>query len=314
MQQADKPYLQLALQPGTQYNCYVVAGNEGGLSMPSPTISAYLSPNAHAPMALIIDAFDDVYGPQWFADSLHAGIVPGSYACEDRITCAYIGEQWNYTRSSLWLNDDNCGWGACYRDHAGQITIGNTHDYSVLHGVVLRQADISYVSTTGPMEQIDSTFTFVDVISGRNRMPLSPLALSPLARYLSSGGRLLLSGDAMGSLDKEWAQTWLHCTPYADHATRSGLVLPKGQTRPFKILLSPNNLQLFSNTPHALLPYGENATRIAEYQDMRCPAAVGWHSADHTGRTLVWGFPLEAAVHFEYVYRRSVEWLLQNEN
>ena len=90
-------------------------------------------------MALIIDAFSDTYGPEWFADSTYAGIVPGSYACEDRFSCAYIGEQWDFKRDHPWINDDNCGWGSCYRDHAGQLTIGNTHDYSALHGRILHQ-------------------------------------------------------------------------------------------------------------------------------------------------------------------------------
>ena len=140
--------VQLTLQPGVQYNYYVVAGNDGGLSLPSPMVSAYIN---GPETVLIVDAFSDVYGPEWFADSTYAGIVPGSYACENGYTCAYIGQQWDYTRTSQWTNDDNCGWGACYRDHAAQLTIGNTHDYAVQHGRVLRQMGISYVSCTAGM-------------------------------------------------------------------------------------------------------------------------------------------------------------------
>ena len=122
VQQVDRTQLTVELQRGVRYNYYVVAGNEGGLSFPSPIISAYLSEKEDAPLALIVDAFDDVYGVEWFADSTYAGIVPGSYACENYYSCAYIGSQWNYTRSDEWKDDDNCGWGACHRDHAGLIT------------------------------------------------------------------------------------------------------------------------------------------------------------------------------------------------
>ena len=152
VQQVEKKTeLQLTLKPGIKYNYYVVAGNDGGLSFPSPIVSAYLADDSSAPQALIVDAFNDSYGPEWFADSTYAGIVPNSYACENYFSCAYIGQQWDFTRSHPWVNDDNCGFGACHRDHAGQFTVGNTHDYTALHGHVLRKMKISYVSCTAGM-------------------------------------------------------------------------------------------------------------------------------------------------------------------
>ena len=45
---------------------------------------------------------------------------------------------------------------------------------------------------------------------------------------------------------------------------------------------------------------------MAEYQDTRCPAAVGWQRV-----TLVYGFPLEAIQDFDKIYKHSVEWLLE---
>ncbi len=305
VQQVEKKTeLKLNLQRGVQYDCYVVAGNDGGLSMPGPMVSAYLAPDEKAPMALIVDAFDDVYGPDWFADSTFAGIVPGTYACESDFSCAYIGEQWDYRRASLWTNDDNCGWGACYRDHAGQLTVGNTRDWAMRHGHALRQMKISYVSTTaGLMTEPDERFKMVDYICGRQRRPLGEPQKAMLAAYLAKGGRLLLSTDHFSAIDPKWAVQNLHASFYAARATRSGRIVGK---RHYQLLLTPNEEQLFTCTPEGL-KIAEGASVMATYRDMRCPAAVGFKGPKN--KTLVFGFPLEAVTDFDKIYSSSIQWL-----
>lgn len=314
VQQVEKDtFLQMDIRQGVQYNYYVVAGNDGGLSLPSPMISAYLNDNKET--TLIIDAFDDVYGPEWFADSTFAGIVPGTYACEDHFSCAYIGQQWDYTRAHPWINDDNCGWGACYRDHAGQFTIGNTRDWATLHGRVLKKMQISYVSCTEGMAKIDSSYAAVDIVYGRDRTPLCNESLrAQIAAYLDAGGRILLSTDHFSAIDKEWAKLNLHASFYAPQSTRNGRIL-RPNHRPDQLVMEPNELQLFSPAPQALKPEGDHAVRMATYQDMRCPAAVGYKapSTDSVMQhptTLVYGFPLEAIQDFDKIYRNSMEWLL----
>ena len=305
VQQVEKKTeLKLNLQRGVQYDCYVVAGNDGGLSMPGPMVSAYLAPDEKAPMALIVDAFDDVYGPDWFADSTFAGIVPGTYACESDFSCAYIGEQWDYRRASLWTNDDNCGWGACYRDHAGQLTVGNTRDWAMRHGRALRQMKISYVSTTaGLMTEPDERFKMVDYICGRQRRPLGEPQKAMLAAYLAKGGRLLLSTDHFSAIDPQWAVQNLHASFYAARATCSGRIVGK---RHYQLLLTPNEEQLFTCTPEGL-KIAEGASVMATYRDMRCPAAVGFKGQKN--KTLVFGFPLEAVTDFDKIYTSSIQWL-----
>ena len=305
------------LKRGIQYNYYVVACNEGGLSMPGPIVSAYMDDrniNQTADdLVLVVDGFDDAYGPEWFADSTYAGIVPGSFACEDRMSCAYIGRQWDYTRSHPWINDDNCGWGASYRDHAGQITMGNTRDWSVRHGRVLQKMHISYVSCTGGLfASQPSSYSLVDWVSGRQRKPLKDADYASLAAYLDKGGRLLMSTDHFSAIDYKWAQRYLHASYYAPHATHSGRVtllsgesglLARRRTRVAKLMLEPNEEQLFTCTPEGLKP-ADQAVKMAEYEDMRCTAGVGFDR-----QTLVYGFPLEAATDFDAIYKRAVEWL-----
>ena len=299
--------LQLELTPGIRYNYYVVAGNEGGLSFPSPIVSACLTNNE---TVLIVDGFNDVYGPEWFADSIYAGIVPGSYACEDRFSCAYIGEVWNYTRSDEWKNDDNCGWGSCYRDHAGQLTIGNTRDYATLHGRVLQQMGISYVSCTAGMAGVfsvqDSVFMLIDYICGRQREPLSANSQQLIANYLDKGGRLLISTDHLSAIDPVWAKRYLHASSYASHATRSGRIRIDGK-RAFQLVMRPNEEQLLSCSPEGLKAE-EGAVKIATYEDMRVPAAVGTPK-----KSIVFGFPIEAVRAYEKLYQQSIEWILNND-
>ena len=306
VQQVTNTQVRLENKRGVRYSYYVVAGNEGGLSLPSPIISSYISEKEENPTILVVDGFDEVYGPDWFADSTFAGIVPGSYACEDGFSCAYIGEQWNYRRADTWTNDDNCGWGSCYRDHAGQLTIGNTHDYAVLHGRALQQMGLSYVSCTAEMVRLDSSFAAVDYICGRNRMPVKADYLPLLSEYLKQGGRLLLSTDHLSALDPKWTKRNLHASYYAAQATRSGKVQLRYENapkRPFTLLLSPNDTQLFTAHPEGLKP--EEGSVWATYLDMRVPAAVA------TPTTLVFGFPLEATTDFDNLYRHSIEWLVQ---
>ena len=296
------------LTPGVHYNAYVVAANDGGLSFPSPVVSAYISPDEDAPSALIVDGFDEVYGVEWFKDSTYAGIVPGSYACEDQFSCAYIGQQWNYTRTDQWLNDDNCGWGSCYRDHAGQLTIGNTHDYSSLHGRILRRMHISYSSCTAGMfsslRSPISDYQVIDYICGRNRTPLTEESQSLLAAYVADSGRVLISSDHWSQVSAQWMDSTLHASFYARHATRSGCV-SSSRDRMVHLMLEPNEEQLFSPAPEGLKATHRDAQIMATYTDMRCPAAIGY---DH--RTLVYGFPLEVTIEFDKLYRHSIQWLL----
>ena len=312
VQQVEKTTeLRVPIERGVRYSYYVIAGNDGGLSIPSPTISAYLSDDEEAPMALVVDGFDEVYGPEWFADSTFAGIVPGTYACEDEFSCAYIGQQWDYKRTDKWINDDNCGFGSCYRDHAGELTIGNTHDYSVLHGRVLRKMRISYVScTAGMMDRFmhsdtqGTSYAMIDYIAGRNKQPIRPATMGLIEEYLHQGGKMLLSTDHFSKLDASWAKRNLGATYYASQATRSGRLIGT-RHRLYHLLLEPNAEQLFTCHPEALKAANKEAVPVVRYEDMRCSAAIGVPQ-----RSLVYAFPLEAIMDFDKIYRHSIQWLL----
>ena len=75
--------------------------------------------------------------------------------------------------------------------------------------------------------------------------------------------------------------------------------------RLYQLVMEPNEEQLFTCSPEGLKAEPD-AVKMATYEDMRCTAAVGWNH-----RTLVYGFPLEAVMEFEKIYRHALEWLLE---
>lgn len=328
-QRVTKTSLNISLQPDVRYNCYVVAGNDGGVSLPGPIVSAYLAPTEEAEQeglneqeaVLIIDAFDDIYGPQWFADSSYAGIVPGTYACENRFSCAYIGEQWDFARESQWQDDDNCGWGSCYRDHAGELTVGNTRDYSAQHGRVLQALGISYYSSTRGLAFTPLSGNppqLIDLITGRQRVPLDSTLYHLLAGHLEQGGRLLLSGEHLCAIDTTFSRRYLHFEPHATHATRSGKMIVETPnplpTTPLILSITPNAERLCCPSAESIRPYGSDlngqAMRVAWYFDSRCPSAVGYRSPLNTNPLiLAFAFPLEATNDFEGIYAEAIQWL-----
>ncbi len=301
-----KTSLTVAAQRGVRYDFYIVAANAGGRSGKSEVLSAYLATDKHAPIGLVVNAFHHAYAPEWYADSLHAGIVPQSYAVEDRQSLAYIGEQYDWERKSQWINDDNCGWGACYRSSQATVTVGNTHDYPVLHGQALQAMGISYLSASSDaVRRIDTAYAFVDIIAGKERNTvLSDTLLQALADYLAQGGRVLLSGSRIGSgLPPQWAKQYLHYTYYVPNACRTGEVQWNGNRRT-ALRTQPNAEGLFESAPEALTP-AEGAEKAARYLDTRTTAGVRYRN-----QTIVYGFPLEALTDFDTLYRQSIEQLL----
>lgn len=320
-------HITLPLERGKRYDFYVVAANAGGRSLQSEVLSAYFAPDTDAPTVLIINNFNQVYGPQWFADSTYAGIVPNTYAVENRQSIAYLGEQHDWTRKSIWKDDDNCGFGMCYRDYQGTVVVGNTYNYPTLHGRVLQELGYSYISTNAQaLTTIDSTFTIVDVICGKERAGDTTAVISSqlqkaLQKYLEQNGKVLISGSYLGSgmarpEDRLWAEKVLHYGLAAEKATRNGQLTADNKN--YTIRVKPNADGLFAEAAEGLKPTSDGAQRIAIYQDMRVGAGVLWKGVSTcyppdihlTSGTLVWGFPLEAAEDFETIYKYSIEQLM----
>jgi len=262
---------------GVKYDIRVTAGNDGGTSEVSETLSAGLG-NANKPLALIINAFNLTDGPAWFADSVNAGIQAFSTAIPDGEDGIYIGEQWEFNRALDWVTDDDCGWGMCYRDQTGTRQVGNTHDYAVQHGRALQQLGYSFVSTNiTAIDSVSSRYGLVDLIIGRD----DPIAIHLLD---SLPVPCIISGAGIGAVP---------------HATRTGVIRMGNKT--FRLAITPNGDRL--NCPN---PTGHQLTKhdgkvVARYADSGVPACIKEENR------ILWSLPLEACDDFETLFIQSIK-------
>lgn len=324
------PYFALVAEPGIRYDFRVVAGNNGGVSMTSPTLCAYIAPEARG-TALVINHFSRVAAPDFFADSLYAGIRPQHYAVADGYDISFMGEQYDYVRSSQWQSDDNCGWGSSYADQQFSLTAGNTHDYPLLHGRVLSDLGFSYCSTSA--EAVTDTaalrgYTMVDLICGKQRTELhqhgpadSPDTLyqlfpaplrAALVDYARHGGNILLSGMYVGSEaealgDCEFTREVLRYTYRGDHASRSGMILfNSAWAMPLaRLRMQPNATVICCENPQGLLP-ARGSVGIGTYHDSGMTAGVAYAG---DCRLIALPFIMESTEDFPTLYRNCISYL-----
>lgn len=283
---------------GVKYDFRVVAVNAGGRSMPSDIVSAYLSTHlgddqshTDSPISLVVNAFQSIRGPKWFADSLYGGIVPGSYAVPDGIDYSYLGEQMDYDRKHDWVSDDECGWGMCHSTYVGIPIVGNTHDYPAMHGQAYKELDMSYVSCGVDAMPVDlSAYSLVDFILGKDSASTLPSSIhNNIHNYIRQGGRLLVSGAYVGQ------GTCLHVS----HASRLGRLTTGEQ-----YATTPNYTRLAAEDVTALKAY-KGGHVISRYADTQLGACELWHTAND-GRVMLWGLPLESMWDMNEVLKNAI--------
>ncbi|MEN8202161.1 MAG: xanthan lyase [Bacteroidota bacterium] len=200
----------------TIYSFKVTAVNRGGESFPSEVLSICAARESRGTVA-IVNAFDRTSGPAWFDDEKHAGFMDmvdqGVPYVVDLHT---VGAQFDFVKSSPWLDDDSPGHGASYADLETHVIPGNTFDFSQVHGVSLRNAGYSFVSVsdeavTGRLTDLRD-YILVDFMAGEERSTYLPKndsvlhyqvfhdsMLFLLQDYLEHGGSLFISGAHIAS-------------------------------------------------------------------------------------------------------------------
>ena len=314
--------------PGTRYDIRVQAGNDGGVSMPSEVVSAYIAPEEKGRI-LVLNAFTRVSGPEWFSDSIYAGIRPQSPGVGYGKDISYIGEQFDFDTRHPWITDDECGWGSCYCDQQAALTMGNTFDYPVMHGKALAQLGYSYISANAYAIDTIADVDAVDLIMGKQKTTIlgtdtafksfTPALQSVITDYLATGGRLLVSGthiasDMLSADEKAFAKEQLHYTYRCNHASKQGGVvvntraLEGGQ---YHFFTTPNPSYIASENPDCIHP-ADNAVCVARYADTNLSAAIAYDGTDEQkGKTLAWGFMLESTENFDTLYKDCINWIMK---
>jgi hypothetical protein len=305
----------------TIYSFRVTAVNSGGESLPGETLSVSLKSNDNKPV-LVVNAFDRICGPSFFDKGDMAGIAWwDDEGVPDGKELLETGVQYDFSRSSLWLNDDSQGWGASSADLEGIQNTGNTFANALIHGKALRDAGYSFVSVSNEVFESPAfdvnRYAAVDIIFGEERG--TPSLTDPqqkefrlftagmirsISRYTRQGGNLLISGAYVGtdmvenhdSLAIRFASEVLHYAWRTHHATRVGDIEATAQGRsvfPARLQFNTHSgSDLYSvESPDAIEPSGMGAGCIYRYTSGGCSAATAYKGSAHV---VVLGFPFES--------------------
>lgn len=304
---------------GTIYSFKVTALNDGGESFPGEILSVSLQ-SLKEDLVLVVNGFDRV-GPPAFLDGENAGVAwwedEGVPWHRDM---SHVGNQYDYDRSSPWLDDDSPGHGASYSDMEGKVIPGNSFDFVLTHGKAIRDAGYSFISVSDEVFASDefktAPYMAVDLIYGEERgiEPLfwsgdkvyrvfNPGTRETLKKYLLSGGNVLVSGAYIGTdpvenqdtVAVEFIEEFLHYRWMTNHADNvGGLKVTNEASSIFSSSLNYNakyDSDIYKvEAPDGIEPVGEEAFRIYRYQSNNVCAGVGYSGPF---RSVALGFPFE---------------------
>lgn len=308
----------LHLKEGIQYDFRIAAGNDGGQSLNSETLTAYIA-NANAKTALIINGFTRVAAPEMMAwDSITGGILPYSHAISYGTEISYLGEQFNYNRMDPWHSDDDCGFGMNFADHAKEVNKGNTYDYPVMHGNVLKKMGLSFVSCSmgfmeNQNEEAFNSYDLVDVILGKEKGNLMPAHFRAATKhYLDNGGNMLIAGSYVTTAMKSEADTafmhqtlkYIHKTSMASNAGRFQTMYNVLTNRTYHWEMVPNERIIECEAPDGI-DITNGSVRIGRYEDNGVCAGIAYDK-----QLIVLPMMLESVVEFKELYTDCVKYLV----
>ncbi|MGQ1890068.1 golvesin C-terminal-like domain-containing protein [Thermophagus sp. OGC60D27] len=303
----------------TIYSFKVRAVNEGGQSFPGETLSVSIDQNSKE-VVLVVNAFDRV-APPAFVEGEMAGVAwwedEGVPWNKD---LSHTGRQYDYHRSSPWLDDDSPGHGASFADMEGKIIPGNNHDFIFLHGQALRNAGYSFVSVSderfGNQNFDVNPYFAIDIIYGEERgtpalydrtkkdfRVLTSATRAKIQEYLEQGGNILISGAYIGtdlvenndSAAIDFAKNVLHYRWMTNHADNGGLLTATDPASPYFIPKVQYNTRYHPGiykveAPDGIEPVGDGAFRIYRYANSKVSGGVAY-SGNY--KCVILGFPIE---------------------
>ena len=304
---------QFTVQRDHMYRFKVTAVNEGGESMPSETLAAYISSQSRN-TALIVNGFQRLSGPETVqTDSTRGFDILSDPGVQYMRSPILSGAQQIFSIDSIDSQEEvSLGIGDDLLN--GALLAGNTFDYPVIHGKSIAAAGWSFVSCSREAVQdgmVNLTdYRMVDLILGLQKRTAQdticnkdystfPQAMQRvISIYLQKGGKLLCSGSYVGAdmisdlRDESFASQVLHY--------RWDGPLPSATETQIKGMRTKTDIRRQADRdgygvtrPDVLRPVGLAST-LFTYTDSRLPAGVGYK--DRTCATLTLGFPFESIV------------------
>ena len=278
----------------------VVAVNPGGESFPSEELSVCKVSKAKGE-ALIINAFDRVASPHYFATETEVGFKHElDYGIPYHYDLSFVGEQYEFNPTKPYKTDANPGWGASYRDTA-MVIQGNTFNYPYIHGKALRDNGYSFSSCSKEAIININSYDVVNLILGEQcDTPLFELYPNNLQQALfdyvqHKKHRLIITGAYVASSKKSeiFMQKGLRYALQQDTATKSGLLYADSQKMFYQLQMWPNSKQYFVQNVQAILPIDKNGKTLVLYTDTNLPAVI---KTGKRAKIMVAGFPFESII------------------
>jgi hypothetical protein len=322
------------------YSFRVTALNRGGESFPSETLSACLAADPEGSVC-IINAFDRTGGPAWFNDTDYAGFMPMlDQGVPWDVDLHTVGHQFDYLKSSPWLDDDSPGHGASYADLEPYVIPGNSFDFSGIHGEAIRNAGYSFISVSDESVMAGEVrlqdHEVVDFLAGEEKTSYLPkndttvrfqvlpdTMLTRLRAYLEEGGNLLITGAHIASDMHHHGQdsavaAWLKYRWRTGNASRVGRFYfmdhrfaPAERNFTFNTTYHPEVYTV--EGADALEPADSTAVTLIRYAENNMSAAIAHRSAY---RIVAMGFPFEAIIdpgERDWVMERILTYLSRKE-
>lgn len=316
----------IKLNPGTVYRFRITALNDGGESFPSETVSAVYEPGA-SKTVMIVNGFHRLSAPDVIDnDSLQGFDIASDAGVSYGTTVAWSGRQLSFDKSQTGI-ETTTGLGYSGNETEGTFIAGNTFDYTATHARAIaaaRRYNVVSCSSKAIENGTDITgYDCIDLILGQEKQgrsgmtrhkTLSPAMQERLRRYVSSGGRLLVSGsyiagDMSAESDRAFMADVLH-TAYGGTWRDTDDESIAGMGTAFDIYRKPNETHYSSASSDILRPlspafcaltYGNGTSACVAYKGNGI-------------RTMALGFPFEcikSARKREAVMRGIMEFLLE---
>lgn len=316
------------LKKGEIYSFKVTAVNSGGESFPSQTLSVCKMDN-DKPAVLIINGFTRVAPPdavenkhmEGFENFLDPGVA-------DHYNISFTGPQYNFNIHSRYKTNDEPGIGASHSNDETEVIPGNTFNYPYLHGLSIKKAGYSFVSTSegavlNGKVKLDR-YKYIDLILGEQkrtkpdiyegekdtlhnyRFKTFPKLLEKdIKNYCDQGGNIFVSGAYVGAdqyrdvpadtSDINFVNHVLKFKLDTNWADKKGLVFaPDSSFMPEMSMISYNtkyNRKIYAVTaPDAIIPYHRLSHVILRYRQDRFSAGIGYRGKYNV---VVFGFPFE---------------------
>ncbi len=307
------------------YSFKITAVNKGGESFASEILSVCKMPHSKSTV-LIVNDFTRTSAPAVIIENKYAGFenkfdggVPDNY------DPAFTGSQYDFNPASEFISNDKPGWGASRSDYESILVAGNTFDYPYIHGLSIKNAGFSFVSSScnslaDSMVNLNN-FKIVDLILGEQKKThwqksiedsLQGIRFNPFPGYLQTlidnyckqGGNIFISGSYVASglfetdnsiaRDTSFAHNILKFTLDSPDAAKTGevyssgeAILPKSFSLKFNQHLNPSIYDVWA--PDAVGIFGGSQVFL-RYKENQFPAGVAYKNLYGS---VVLGFPFE---------------------